>query len=142
MEVSYFTLSVLSAFGLGACPFSVWIGQWFLGKDIRDYGDGNPGAANVFRAGGRKSGLLAVILDTAKGIPFVFLAYSFFKLPEAAVMAVALSAILGHAFSPSASAKRGKGDSRYLWNPCSPASTRDAHYIHCLHLTRSSLRRN
>ncbi len=108
MEVSYFTLSVLSAFGLGACPFSVWIGQWFLGKDIRDYGDGNPGAANVFRAGGRKSGLLAVILDTAKGIPFVFLAYSFFKLPEAAVMAVALSAILGHAFSPLLQLKGGK----------------------------------
>ena len=40
MEVSYFTLLALSAFGLGACPFSVWIGRWVLGKDIRDYGDG------------------------------------------------------------------------------------------------------
>ena len=108
MEVSYFTLSVLSAFGLGACPFSVWIGRWVLGKDIRDYGDGNPGAANVFRARGRKSGFLAVILDTAKGIPFVFLAHSFFKLPEAAVMGVALSAILGHAFSPLLQLKGGK----------------------------------
>lgn len=108
MEVSYFTLSALSAFGLGACPFSVWIGQWVLGKDIRDYGDGNPGAANVFRAGGRKSGFLAVILDTAKGVPFVFLAHSFFKLPEAAVMGVALSAILGHAFSPLLQLKGGK----------------------------------
>lgn len=108
MEVSYFTLLALCAFGLGACPFSVWTGRWFLGKDIRDYGDGNPGAANVFRAGGRKSGFLAVLLDTAKGVPFVLLAHSFFKLPEAAVLGVAMSAILGHAFSPLLQLKGGK----------------------------------
>ena len=108
MEISYFTLLALCAFGLGACPFSVWIGRWFLGKDIRDYGDGNPGAANVFRAGGRQSGFLAVLLDTAKGIPFVLLAHSFFKLPEAAVLGVAMSAILGHAFSPLLQLKGGK----------------------------------
>ena len=47
MEVFYPTLLVVSAFWLGACPFSVWIGQWLLGKDIRDYGDGNPGAAGA-----------------------------------------------------------------------------------------------
>lgn len=108
MELSYFTLLALCAFGLSACPFSVWIGRWFLGKDIRDYGDGNPGAANVFRAGGRKSGFLAVFLDTAKGVPFVFLAHSFFELPQAAVLGVAMSAILGHAFSPLLQLKGGK----------------------------------
>jgi glycerol-3-phosphate acyltransferase PlsY len=108
VEISYFTLLALCAFGLGACPFSLWIGRWLLGKDIRDYGDGNPGAANVFRAGGHKSGFLAVFLDTAKGVPFVFLAHSFFKLPEAAVLGVAMSAILGHAFSPILQLKGGK----------------------------------
>ena len=80
-----------------ACPFSVWIGRWFLGKDIREYGDGNPGAANVFRAGGRKSGCLALVLDVAKGVPFVALAHSFFNLSEVIVMGMALSAISGHA---------------------------------------------
>ena len=58
--IYYSALLVVVAFWLGACPFSVWIGRWFLGKDIRNYGDGNPGAANVFRAGGRKTGLFAV----------------------------------------------------------------------------------
>ena len=100
MEISYFTLLVLCAFGLGACPFSLWVGRWLLGKDIRDYGDGNPGAANVFRAGGRKAGFLAVCLDTAKGVPFVFLAHSYYELPQAAVLGIAFSAILGHSFSP------------------------------------------
>jgi glycerol-3-phosphate acyltransferase PlsY len=86
----------------------VWIGRWLLGKDIRDYGDGNPGAVNVFRAGGRKSGCLAVILDAAKGMPFVVLAYSFFGFSEPVVMAVGLSAILGHAFSPLLGLRGGK----------------------------------
>ncbi|HEY54677.1 MAG TPA: glycerol-3-phosphate acyltransferase [Dehalococcoidia bacterium] len=108
MELSYLSLSMLAAFGLGACPFSVWIGRWFLGKDIRDYGDGNPGAANVFRAGSSKLGLLAVILDVAKGFPFVFLAHAFFELPDAAVLLVAMSAILGHAFSPLLQLRGGK----------------------------------
>ena len=98
----------ICAFWLGSCPFSVWLGLRFLGKDIRNYGDGNPGAANVFRAGSRKLGCLAVILDMAKGMPFVFLAHSFFGLPEVAIIVVALSAILGHAFSPLLGLKGGK----------------------------------
>jgi len=98
----------MAAFCLGMCPFSLWVGQWLLGKDIRDYGDGNPGAANVFRAGGLKSGCFALILDISKGIPFVVLAHSFFGLPEVAVMVVAVSAILGSAFSPLLRFRGGK----------------------------------
>lgn len=108
VEAFYYALLAISAFWLGACPFSVWIGRWFLGKDIRDYGDGNPGAANVFRAGGRKLFCLAAILDMAKGVPFVFLAHSFWGLSEIVVMVVALSAILGHAFSPLLGFRGGK----------------------------------
>ncbi len=108
MQIMPAILLVVFAFGLGSCPLSVWIGRWFLGKDIREYGDGNPGAANVFRAGGHKLGYLAVILDVAKGIPFVFLAHSYFELADPAVMTVALSAVLGHAFSPLLRWRGGK----------------------------------
>jgi glycerol-3-phosphate acyltransferase PlsY len=100
VTIYYSILLAVAAFWLGACPFSVWIGRWLLGKDIKDYGDGNPGAANVFRAGSHKAGCLALILDIVKGIPFVALAHLFCGLPDVAVMVVALSAILGHAFSP------------------------------------------
>jgi len=108
MEVFYSTLLAVPAFWLGACPFSVWVGRWLLGKDIRDYGDGNPGATNVRLAGGRKSFCLAVILDTTKGVPFVVLAYTFFGFPEAIVLTVGLSAILGNAFSPFLRLRGGK----------------------------------
>ena len=107
-EVLYSVLLAMSAFFLGACPFSVWIGRRFLNKDIRGYGDGNPGAANVFRAGGPRTGLLAVIIEVAKGAPLVALAHSFFELPAAIVMLVGLCAILGHAFSPLLRFRGGK----------------------------------
>ena len=85
----------------------MWVGLKFLSRDIRKYGDGNPGAANVFRAGGRKLGAVALLLDVVKGVPFILLA-SYLELHEMAVFIVALSAILGHAFSPFLGFKGGK----------------------------------
>jgi len=101
-------LLAVCAFWLGACPFSVWVGRWLLGKDVRDYGDGNPGGTNVLRAGGRKSFCLAAFLDMAKGAPFVILANSLFGFHEAVVLAVGLCAILGSAFSPLLGLRGGK----------------------------------
>lgn len=43
-------------FLLGAVPFSAWLAR-LVGADVRRYGDGNPGAANAWRAGGWKIGL-------------------------------------------------------------------------------------
>jgi len=108
-EFLYSLILILAAFLLGACPFSVWIGRWFFKKDITRYGDGNPGAANVFRAGKNiHIGLLAVLLDILKGIPFVYISYAVFDLPAGIVIVVGLSAILGHAFSPFLRFKGGK----------------------------------
>ncbi len=100
MDILSTALLALVGFTLGAVPFSVIIGRLALGKNIQEYGDGNPGSVNVFRAGGHKSGLLAVFLDIAKGVPFVFLAHAWLHLPLLAVVIVAMSAVLGHAFSP------------------------------------------
>jgi glycerol-3-phosphate acyltransferase PlsY len=100
MQILLTALLSAAAFFLAAVPFSLLIGRWLLGKDIRDYGDGNPGAANVFRAGGQKAGYLAVFLDVGKGVPFVMTAWSFFGLPEMNIVTVGVCAVLGHAFSP------------------------------------------
>lgn len=108
MEAGYYAILALGAFWLGACPFSLWVGHLFLGKDIRDYGDGNPGAANVYRAGGRKSLALALALDMGKGMPFVVLSHTVLDFPAPVVLFVALSAVLGHAFSPFLHLRGGK----------------------------------
>lgn len=107
-DISLAIILGISAYLLGGCPFSLWVGWWRLNKDIRKYGDGNPGAVNVFRAGDVKTGVIAIILDIGKGFPFVFIAHSLFGLPELLVAAIGLSAILGHAFSPFLHFRGGK----------------------------------
>lgn len=108
MEALCPLLLAVSAFWLGACPFSLWIGRRLLGKDIREYGDGNPGAVNVFRAGGRVSACLAVAADVGKGMPLVALGHSLLGMREETVMAIGLAAILGSMFSPMLQFRGGK----------------------------------
>ncbi len=110
MNSQLLTLALLAAgaYLLGAVPFSVLLGRLFLGKDIRAYGDHNPGAANVFRAGNPLVGAMAVTLDIGKGIPFVVLGQKYAEFPATAVLAIGISAILGHAFSPFLGFKGGK----------------------------------
>ena len=108
MEAVYGLVLAVAAFWLGACPFSLWLGKWLIRDDIRRYGDHNPGATNVFRAGNAWVGVLALVLDIAKGIPFVLLAYLVFKLSNPAIFAIGLCAILGHAYSPFLQFRGGK----------------------------------
>jgi glycerol-3-phosphate acyltransferase PlsY len=108
LDITFTILLSTAAFILGAVPFSVIIGRLALKRDITGYGDGNPGAVNVFRAGGRKAGFLAVLLDVAKGVPLVLLSHTLFDLPALATVFIAVSAILGHAFSPFLHWRGGK----------------------------------
>ena len=51
----------------GSMPWGYWLVRIFRGADIRTQGSGNIGATNVWRVHGRRLGLPAVLLDTAKG---------------------------------------------------------------------------
>jgi glycerol-3-phosphate acyltransferase PlsY len=88
------------SFQSGALPFSVWIGRLALGRDIRAYGDHNPGMTNVFRAGGKGWGVVAMLLDGFKGAVPVGLACRLVHLNGWGMAAVAEAPVLGHAFSP------------------------------------------
>jgi len=96
------------AFLCGSLPFSVWLGKIFLKRDVRQYGDGNPGAANVFRAGNHWVGLLVLILDITKAAVPVGLAYVNFGIRGMEMALIAIAPILGHAFSPFLKFKGGK----------------------------------
>jgi glycerol-3-phosphate acyltransferase PlsY len=108
MELIYSVILALFAFLLAGCPFSLWMGKLLLHKDIRKYGDGNPGATNVFRAGSIAAGALAIFLDTAKGFPFVYLASNYYHLSDLSVLVIAVCALLGHAYSPILKFRGGK----------------------------------
>jgi glycerol-3-phosphate acyltransferase PlsY len=97
------------AFASGALPFSLWIGQLALNTDVRQYGDGNPGATNVLRAGGKGWALIAAVLDMLKGALPVGLAYTVMGIQDRSVIPVALAPLLGHCFSPLLKGRGGKG---------------------------------
>lgn len=99
---------VLLSFGCGTLPMSVWVGKAALGVDIREFGDGNPGATNVFRAGGRGWGIVALLLDFLKGAIPVGIANFGFGIEGFSLTAVALAPILGHAYSPFLGWQGGK----------------------------------
>lgn len=99
----------LIGFALGAIPFSVILGRALLGKDIRQYGDGNPGGTNVGRASGSKLlGALAILLDMIKGALPVSLAYYVFGIAGWPLVPIMLAPILGHAYSPFLRFRGGK----------------------------------
>lgn len=102
------TLFVLMGFLSGSMMFSYWLGLLAL-KDIRHYGDGNPGAFNLWHVAGYKFGILGVVLDFLKGyFPLSFMmAKGYISGTE--IVPVAVATILGHVFSPFLKWRGGKG---------------------------------
>lgn len=101
-------LWVAFAFFCGSLPFAVWLGKVALRKDIRQYGDANPGAANVFRAGSKGWGGTAILLDILKGAIPVGLANFGAGITGWPLTLIAVAPIAGHAFSPFLHFKGGK----------------------------------
>lgn len=97
-----------AAFVVGSLPFSVWVGKIGARTDVRQHGDGNPGAVNAWRAGGWRVGLLALVLDVAKGAGPVALARGIGGLWGWSIVPVAIAPLLGHAFSPWLRFRGGK----------------------------------
>src|SRR5579862_528553 len=59
---------VVAGYVAGSMPWGYWLVRIFRGEDIRTQGSGNIGATNVWRVHGRRLGIAAVVLDTAKGL--------------------------------------------------------------------------
>lgn len=100
---------VVISFLCGSIPFSLWLGKLFLKVDVRQVGDGNPGATNVFKAGGKTIGLLSLVLDVTKAALPVGLAYLNLEIRGIPMVLIAVAPIFGHVFSPFLGFKGGKG---------------------------------
>ncbi len=112
-RTSELLLWLLLAFFSGTLPFSVWIGRFWLGTDIRTEGDANPGATNVLRAAlkeGRGQGAagVALLLDFLKGAIPVGLAHVGLAFDGWQLILIAIAPILGHAYTPFLRGRGGK----------------------------------
>jgi len=101
-------LAALAAFGSGSLPFALWVGRRWLRRDVREVGDGNPGATNVYRAGGPALGATVLLLDVTKGVLPIVLARDVLDLSGAALALVAALPVAGAAFSPFLGFRGGK----------------------------------
>jgi acyl phosphate:glycerol-3-phosphate acyltransferase len=87
-------LLVVIGWVCGSMPWGYWLVRIFRHEDIRTKGSGNIGATNVWRVYGRRLGLPAVVLDTAKGFVPAFVATKVAGHDAGVLMGAA--AMLGH----------------------------------------------
>ena len=115
MNILLAITSFILAYLLGSVPTAVWAGKIFHGKDLREHGSGNAGAANAIRVLGWKTGVPVLLIDMAKGWLAAMLPV-FFRLaePETALITnlqigTGLTAIFGHILPVFAGFRGGKG---------------------------------
>ena len=73
---------VALAYLIGSIPFSFLLVKLVAGKDVREFGSRNVGATNAARTAGRGVGIVALLLDIAKGYGAVALARWLVMRPE------------------------------------------------------------
>ena len=106
---------IIVAYLIGSIPTALMVSRKFFGVDIRDYGSGNMGATNTFRVLGKKYGSMVMVVDILKGMLavglFNFLPYYLSNESERTIfmLALGISAVIGHIFPIYANFKGGKG---------------------------------
>ena len=118
MELLYFIVFGLFAYGLGSIPTAIWVGKAWFNMDVREHGSLNAGATNTFRVLGKKPGIIVLVVDIFKGFLAVSLIkwfveykswdHTFDEVIQVQVVCAVL-AILGHIFPLFARFKGGKG---------------------------------
>lgn len=98
---------------IGAIPFGVIIGRLTRGIDVRDYGSGSMGMANVLRTVGARAGVLVFLADLTKGAAAVALAWLIFaSLPTMVAwgqVAGGVAAVIGHSWPVYVGFHGGRG---------------------------------
>ena len=92
---------------IGSVPFGLIVGKAVGGLDVRDFGSGNMGTANVLRTVGARAGAITFGLDVAKGAAAVALARKLGADPVGQA-AAGLAACVGHSWPVFARFRGGK----------------------------------
>jgi glycerol-3-phosphate acyltransferase PlsY len=96
--VTTYVLAAFVGYFLGAFPTGYIVGRLWKGIDIREYGSGRTGGANILRAVGAFPAVITALGDVGKGVVAVLVARALWHNEGAAVVA-ALAALVGHNWS-------------------------------------------
>ena len=98
----------LVCYAIGSLPTAYLFTRYILGQDIRDIGDNNSGAANVFRNVGAKAGVAVGAIDIIKGSVVIVLAKVLVDDTGMEMLAGA-AALAGHNFPVHLKFRGGRG---------------------------------
>jgi len=93
--VTEFILLVVGGYLIGAIPTAYLAARWSRRIDIRQYGSGNVGGANLVRLSARWVAVIVVIFDIGKAMPMVWVAH-LVGLDLTQQLAVGIAAVIGH----------------------------------------------
>ncbi len=96
--VGTYLLTAFVGYFLGAFPTGYIVGRLWKGIDIREYGSGRTGGANILRTVGLFPAAITALGDVGKGVCAVLVARALWH-NEAAVVVAALAALVGHNWS-------------------------------------------
>ncbi|MBI4303601.1 MAG: glycerol-3-phosphate acyltransferase [Chloroflexi bacterium] len=99
---------IILGYLLGSIPFAYIAGRILRGRDIRQMGDRNVGAANAFRQLGRKVGVAVYLADAAKGALAILIARAA-SIPQEIVLLTGVAAVAGHNWSVFLGFRGGRG---------------------------------
>ena len=112
--VATYILMAIIAYAIGSVNFSVILSKRIAGFDVREKGSGNAGTTNMLRSVGRGAAALTLILDIAKGLVAILVAYLLGKVIDNINSAILVQlagffVVLGHTFPAFFGFRGGKG---------------------------------
>jgi glycerol-3-phosphate acyltransferase PlsY len=113
MELAMAWLIIITGYLLGSIPTSYFAGRLLRGRDIRQMGDENAGAANAYRELGSVAGIVVGVIDAAKGAVVILIAQAA-NLPQALVLISGAAAVVGHNWPVFLGFRGGRGVSTTL----------------------------
>ncbi|HIK45585.1 MAG TPA: glycerol-3-phosphate acyltransferase [Leptolyngbyaceae cyanobacterium M65_K2018_010] len=94
----------------GGLPLTGWVTRWLAGKNLAQVGTGNVGVSAAFYHGGTWIGLLAVLLEAAKGIALVLLARHYFPVDPVWEIIALIGLVMGRYWFA-----KGAGTTNVVW---------------------------
>lgn len=90
---------LISGYLIGSILFACLITELATNQNIRDLGNGNPGAYNVFRNVNKFLGILTGLLDVSKSFVPMWIASRFLQITDATALGcIGIGSIIGHGY--------------------------------------------
>lgn len=97
-EIAIYIMCLMAGYLVGSILFAQVFIKILKGQDIRDMGNKNPGAQNIYLHVSKVLGSLAGVLDAFKALIPMIIADHYFELSEFSLGMIGIGALYGHIY--------------------------------------------